>query len=385
VPIVSSSRRAALRRRLLSWWDAGHRDLPWRFPQHDADPYRVWLAEVMLQQTQVAAVIPYYRRFVERFPSLTTLAAAGEEEVLALWSGLGYYARGRRLHAAARAALARHGGLPADAVALRALPGFGAYTVGAVASIAFALPEACVDGNVARVLTRLGLLEGAPESPAVRDALWALARELVDPLRPGDWNQALMELGALVCVKPAPRCERCPLARLCRARRSGRERDVPPARARRASELLHLACAVLERGGDLLVARRPPGGLFGGMWELPSIEVAGGADARRQLRAALAARGLSAAVGPEVLRVERVLTHRRLVLAAHRCSVAGVAPEGEHLRFAAPAELAVLPIPTAVRRLLEALPRRTRDRAGARSTGSGALRNLAVGNGTDFD
>jgi len=360
----------------------GHRDLPWRFPQRAADPYRVWLSEVMLQQTQVAAVLPYYGRFVERFPSLTALAAAGEEEVLALWSGLGYYARGRRLHAAARIALARHGGLPADAAALRDLPGFGPYTVGAVASIAFALPEACVDGNVARVLTRVGLLEGAPESPAVRDAVWALARELVDPARPGDWNQALMELGATLCVKPAPRCERCPVAALCRARGAGRERELPPARARRAHVLLHLACAVMERGGALLVARRAAGGLFGGMWELPSVEVVGVADARRQLRAGLAARGFSAAVGPELLRVERALTHRRLVLAAHRCTLRAALPLGESLRFAAPAEIARLALPTAFRSLVAALPRTPRGRAGARPP---AARNLAVGNGTDFD
>jgi A/G-specific adenine glycosylase len=240
--------------------------------------------------------------------------------------------------------------------ALRALPGFGAYTAGAVASIAFALPEACVDGNVARVLARLALLEGAPDSPPARDALWALARELVDPARPGDWNQALMELGATVCVKPAPRCARCPVAALCRARGAGRERELPPARTRRAPVLLHLACAVVERGGALLVARRPMGGLFGGMWELPSVEVAGGADARRALRAGLARLGLASVVSGEVVRVERTLTHRRLVLGAHRCALRGVVRECEDLRFCAPAELVRLPVPTAVRRLLAALP-----------------------------
>ena len=375
-------RRRALRRRLLSWWDAGHRDLPWRFPQRAANPYRVWLAEVMLQQTQVAAAVPYYRRFVERFPSLIALAAASEEEVLALWSGLGYYARGRRLHAAARTALARHGGLPADLAALRALPGFGPYTAGAVASIAFAIPEACVDGNVARVLARLALLEGAPESTPVREGLWALARELVDPARPGDWNQALMELGAMVCVKPAPRCERCPVASLCLARAAGRERELPPARARRAPVLLHLACAVVEREGELLVARRTVGGLFGGMWELPSIEVAVGAEARRALRAGLAARGLSTAVGPEVVRVERTLTHRRLVLGAHRCALSAAVPEGQDLRFATPAELSLLAVPTAWRRLVAALSPAPSGRSGAHPAGA---RNLAVGNGNDFD
>ncbi|HYS82978.1 MAG TPA: NUDIX domain-containing protein, partial [Anaeromyxobacteraceae bacterium] len=346
--------------------------------------YRVWLAEVMLQQTQVAAAVPYYRRFVERFPSLIALAAATEEEVLLLWSGLGYYARGRRLHAAARAALARHGGLPADLAALRALPGFGPYTAGAVASIAFAIPEACVDGNVSRVLARLALLEGAPESRAVRDGLWKLARELVDPARPGDWNQALMELGATVCVKPAPRCVRCPLESLCLARAIGRERELPPARVRRAPVLLHLACAAVERGGALLVARRPVGGLFAGMWELPSVEVVGGAEPRRALRAGLASRGLPITVGREVVRVERTLTHRRLSLGAHRCTVRGEGPvpERQDLRFAAPAELAALPVPAAFRRLLAALALAPSGRSGAHPAGA---RNLAVGNGDDFD
>ncbi|MFL5274791.1 MAG: A/G-specific adenine glycosylase, partial [Anaeromyxobacteraceae bacterium] len=190
--LIPPSRRAALRRRLLAWWDAGHRDLPWRFPQHAADPYRVWLAEVMLQQTQVAVVVPYYERFVARFPTLAALAAAGEDEVLALWSGLGYYARGRRVLEAARAALERHGGLPAHVDALRALPGFGPYTAGAVASIAFGLPSPCVDGNVARVLARLFLVDAAPEDRAAVARLWRLAAELVPPERPGDFNQALM-------------------------------------------------------------------------------------------------------------------------------------------------------------------------------------------------
>jgi A/G-specific adenine glycosylase len=356
VPFVPAPRRAALRRRLLAWWDAGHRDLPWRFPQRAADPYRVWLAEVMLQQTQVAAALPYYRRFVERFPTLQALGAASEDEVLAHWSGLGYYARGRRLLAAAREALRRHGGLPGDAAALRALPGFGPYTAGAVASIAFALPEPCVDGNVARVLARLFLVEGAPERQDVRERLDGVARALVHPDRPGDWNQALMELGATVCAKPAPRCERCPVATLCEARRTSRERDVPPARARRTPQVLTLACAVVEEGGALLVARRPAAGLFARLWGLPSAEVEPGADPRRALRAALAALGVRARVGAEVGRVERALTHRQLALVAYACGARGAVAAREGVELASAARLADLGMPTAMRRLIEVLP-----------------------------
>src|SRR5512138_1183494 len=181
---MPAPRRAALRRRLLAWWDAGHRPLPWRYPQRAADPYRVWLAEVMLQQTQVRTALPYYARFVARFPTLEALAAAGEDEVLALWSGLGYYARGRNLLAAAREAVARHGGLPPSLEALRALPGFGPYTAGAVASIAFAIPAAAVDGNVVRVLARLFAVRGNPAAPRFRARIDALACELVGADRP---------------------------------------------------------------------------------------------------------------------------------------------------------------------------------------------------------
>ncbi len=176
---IPPARRAALRRRLLAWYDGGHRALPWRFPQRAADPYRVWVAEVLLQQTQVRAAVPYYERFVARFPTLEALAAAREDEVLALWSGLGYYARGRNLHAAAREALRVHGGLPASLDGLRALPGFGPYTAGAVASIAFAIPAAAVDGNVARVLARLFLVAGDPAAARTRSRLAALAAALV--------------------------------------------------------------------------------------------------------------------------------------------------------------------------------------------------------------
>jgi A/G-specific adenine glycosylase len=356
--LIPPSRRAALQRKLLAWWDAGHRDLPWRFPQRGADPYRVWIAEVMLQQTQVAAVVPYYARFVERFPTLEALAAAREEDVLALWSGLGYYARGRRLHAAAREALSRHGGLPADLEALAALPGFGPYTAGAVASIAFALPSPCVDGNVARVLSRLFLVEGAAEASETRDRLWSLAGELVPRARPGDFNQALMDLGATACAKAAPRCDRCPLTQACEARAQGREREVPRPRRRPSQRRLVLACAVVERGGALLLARRPGGGLFGGLWGLPSAEVAPGADAREALRAEMASRhGTAVAPGEELATVERALTHRRLVLRAYACGARGMRA-GEALRFASAAELDGCGVPTAMRALVRALPRR---------------------------
>jgi A/G-specific adenine glycosylase len=349
---IPSARRAALRRRLLAWYDGHRRDLPWRFPQRAADPYRVWLAEALLQQTRVEAALPYYRRMLERFPTLEALAAAPEEEVLARWSGLGYYARARNLHAAARQALARHGGLPASLEALRALPGFGPYTAGAVASIAFAIPAPAVDGNVARVLSRLFLVASDPATARTRARLHALATALVDPERPGDLNQALMELGATCCAPRAPACPRCPVASLCAARAAGRVAELPRPRRRPAPRALALAAAIVRRRGSILVGRRPARGLFGRLWAPPLAEIAPGADAARSLAAALRAEhGLDARIGPELAACERMLTHRALALRAFACEIDGV-PDGAGLRFATAAELEVLGVAAAVKDLL---------------------------------
>ncbi|BDG07492.1 A/G-specific adenine glycosylase [Anaeromyxobacter paludicola] len=353
---VPAARRAALRRALLAWYDAGHRALPWRGPQHGADPYRVWLAEVMLQQTQVATAAPYFRRFVARFPTLAALAAAPEEEVLALWSGLGYYARARHLHAAAREALARHGGLPRTVAELRALPGFGPYTAGAVASIAFAVPAAAVDGNVARVLQRVFALPGSASDAAVRREVAARAEALVPPARPGDFNQALMDLGATVCTPAGPACPRCPLAARCAARAAGRVAGIPAPRRRPAPAPLLLACAVVRGPRGLLLARRPARGLFAGLWAPPCAEVREG-EPRAALAAALAALGIPGDIGEERASLRRTLTHRALTLRAYHAVLRRPGPRGGggELRWAAPGELATLGLPTAARLLLERL------------------------------
>jgi A/G-specific adenine glycosylase len=359
---VPPARRDALRRRLLAWYDAGHRELPWRFSQHGADPYRVWLAEVMLQQTQVQAAIPYYERFVARLPTLEALAAAADDDVFALWSGLGYYARGRNLLAAARTAVARHGKLPASLEALRALPGFGPYTAGAVASIAFAIPAAAVDGNVARVLARLFLVEGDPAATRVRERLWALAGALVPAGRPGDFTQALMELGATVCSRSSPGCGRCPVAPLCAARAVGRAHELPAPRRRPARLERTLACAVVLRSGrpepgaraesrDVLLVRRPAKGLFGGLWAPPAVELENAAEPRPALREALRAAGVEGTIGEELAAVTRVLTHRQLTLRAFACRD-GAASAG---KFVALAMVRAAGVPTAVAALLGAV------------------------------
>ncbi len=354
--LPSPARRRALRRRLLAWWDAGHRDLPWRFPQRAADPYRVWLAEVMLQQTRVEAVVPHYRRFLARWPTLDSLARADDAEVLAAWSGLGYYARCRNLLAAARAALGRHGGLPASLAGLRALPGLGPYTAGAVASIAFAIPAPAVDGNVARVLSRLFLVPGDPRSPKVKARLAALAAALVDPVRPGDLNQALMELGAGACRPRRPQCARCPVAPGCAAREEGRVEAFPARVPRRKPVRMVIAVVRVERGGRLLLRRAPAGGLFPGMWGLPGLVVPEGEDPAGYLRRrAEAGLGLRLSVGREIASLTRVLTHRRLEFRIHAGKLLGAPPKGtDGWGFTSEADASRLPATSAMHRVIEA-------------------------------
>src|SRR5690349_6148043 len=240
--------------RLLEWYRAHRRDLPWR---RTRDAYGIWVSEVMLQQTRVAVVVPYWERWMERFPGAAELAAAPLDDVLACWSGLGYYGRARNLHAGAREVVARYGGrVPGEAAELRTLPGVGRYTAGAIASIAFGRREPLVDGNVARVLARVYAVEEDVKSTAGQKRLWQLAGELVPDEAPGDFNQALMELGATVCT-PAPRCEACPVAEACAARAAGRERELPVVGARAADAdkpLLRTVAAWMERRGRLLLA-----------------------------------------------------------------------------------------------------------------------------------
>jgi A/G-specific adenine glycosylase len=262
----------SLRRELVRWFARARRDLPWR---RTSDPYAVWISEAMLQQTRVEVVIPYYLRFMKRFPDVAVLANAPEEEVLAAWSGLGYYRRAKSLQAAARAVVERHSGsFPSERDALLALPGIGPYTAGAIASIAFDRQEPLVDGNVARVLARLFACDAAPDSAAERAELWALARELVPGKGAGDWNQALMELGALVCTPREPACERCPLSARCEAFRHGCVAELPRKKARPAAVPVELVVLAASDGERWLLERRPPTGRMAGMWQLPTVELA---------------------------------------------------------------------------------------------------------------
>ena len=295
-----------LRARLLAWFDEHARDLPWR---RDPSPYETLVSEVMLQQTRVETVIPYYERWLARFPDLAALADAPEDDVLRAWEGLGYYSRARNLHGAARAVRERYQGtLPSDYAALRDLPGVGDYTAGAVASIAFGEVQPAVDGNVKRVLARLFDME-APRPAVLRE----LAASLVDPRRPGDFNQAMMELGATICTPRAPACADCPVEAHCLARARGTVALRPAPRKRAAVPSFDLVTVVaLDARNRVLLRRRPDGGLLAGMWEFPSVALDPAADPDDQARSLATSLGEGVATSSLPLdRIEHVFSHRR--------------------------------------------------------------------------
>jgi len=266
---------------LLDWYQLHARDLPWRRTQ---DPYAIWVSEIMLQQTQVKTVIPFWQRWMNEFPSVIELAGASEERVLKLWEGLGYYRRARLLHAAARVIAERHAGqFPRNVDAIRELPGVGPYTAGAIGSIAFGLPEPILDGNIIRVLCRLEALGGDPKGRVMNEALWCQARRWVEAAGESGrreacshLNQALMELGATVCTPRSPACERCPLGESCRARKEGNAEAYPELGARVAVEAREFVVAVLERDGRVWLRQRASDVVNGGLWEFPNLEVKSG-------------------------------------------------------------------------------------------------------------
>ena len=305
---------------LLDWFDRHRRDLPWR---RTSDPYKIWLSEVMLQQTRVETALPYYNRFLEKFPTVADLARADVEEVLVLWSGLGYYRRARQLHAAARE-IATAGELPSTFEGLRRLPGIGDYTAAAVASIAFGVVVPVLDGNVERVLSRVLALDEDPRSSGARKKILAAAAGLLDPRRPGDSNQALMELGATLCTPRRPRCLLCPLLSGCRAAQDGDPERYPLPKEKREAERHRLLVAVVENGQGVLLFRRPDDStLLAGTWELPWVGLErDGVAAAGSPEAALAARyGGVWTLGPRSAGVRHGITHRDLEIDVHRAEL----------------------------------------------------------------
>ena len=346
---------------LLAWYATSRRDLPWRKTR---DPYAIWLSEIMLQQTKVDTVMPYYERFLATYPTVHALAEAPLDSVLAIWSGLGYYRRARMMHAGARA-VAESGAFPDDVEGLLRIPGVGAYTAGAIASIAFARPAALVDGNVARVFARLFAIEDDVRGGAGLARIWALAEALVARVpekRAGDWNQALMELGATVCAPREPRCASCPVRNLCAARARGTASELPRLAPKKPPVPVRRAALVAVRGEHVLLARRRVEGTFGAMWEPPSVDVALECD---DVTASSPAR-FAALVGARVASVEargtvtHVLSHRRMrvdvlsgVVSARRLR-APVAGDYDQIAWVALGDLGLRGITALARKILRA-------------------------------
>jgi A/G-specific adenine glycosylase len=305
---------------LLDWYDRAAADLPWRTTT--PDPYRVWLSEIMLQQTQVETVRGYFTRFVERFPTVQALAAAPLDDVLKAWEGLGYYSRARNLHACARI-VARdfEGAFPSDAAALQALPGIGRYTAGAIASIAFGQVAPVLDGNVIRVFARLTDLADDVRQPAVQNRLWALADSWVPPARTGDYNQALMELGRTVCKPRSPLCAACPIKAHCLAFARGTQAERPVKRAKAPTPHYDVTAGIIrDDAGRILIAQRPADGLLGGLWEFPGGKQEPGESLpdclQRELREEL---GIEVEVGGLFVVVKHAFTHFKITLHAFEC------------------------------------------------------------------
>jgi A/G-specific adenine glycosylase len=305
----SSAATVPWRSALLRWYRRHHRDLPWRATR---DPWHVWVSEVMLQQTRVSVVLPYYRTFVERWPDPAALARAPIDQVLRVWSGLGYYRRARQLHDAARTVVRDHQGrVPAAPDAFARLPGVGRYTLGAVLSIGFDQPLPVLDGNVARVLSRIEAIPASVRDPRGSRELWARAATLVPMRGAGTWNQALMELGALICTPRSPRCDECPVRARCRARELGRVDAFPPVAPRRASVRIRRAVVLVERNGRVLVTRRE-GPVLSGLWEPPGIDLDANDADRKSMRAALSRAGVQARLVSTGQIVRHTITHRRI-------------------------------------------------------------------------
>jgi A/G-specific adenine glycosylase len=339
---------------LLAWYGKAGRDLPWR---RTRDPYRVWLSEIMLQQTGVVAVIPYYERFLGRFSDVAALAAAPVEEVVELWAGLGYYSRARNLHAAARQVVEVHGGrFPQSLQELTALPGIGRSTAGAILSIAFDIPAPLLDGNVRRVLCRLFAWQDDPRSSAAEKQLWRWAEALTPAERPHDYAQAIMDLGATLCTPRSPACERCPLESLCRARALGLEEEVPRRRVKAAVPTRIQVALLLERDGRFLVCRRPLSGMLGGLWEFPGAPLDAGeapAQLAARLQRELGGGGEAVFAGG----VDHAYSHFKLDLHLYRLAAPAllVVAEGIESRWLTPAELADFPLHGAHRKALALL------------------------------
>ncbi|UYN90545.1 MAG: A/G-specific adenine glycosylase [Anaerolineales bacterium] len=328
---------------LLRWYHARKRSLPWR---ERPEPYAVWVAEIMAQQTRLETMLPYYQRWMRMFPSVQALAAAREQQVLNAWEGLGYYSRARNLHKAARHLVAEASGrIPRSAAGLRQLPGIGAYTAGAIASLAFGEDVPAVDGNAVRVLSRLFDVEEPVHTAAGQQRLWALAAKHLPAGQAAEYNQAMMDLGATLC-SPRPKCSECPLQAQCLANARGTQLLRPVKRRGAQLPVRHYAAALLWQGGKVLVLQRPARGLLAGMWEFPNVQVEQAGRAKTQLRSALL-RELSVKVDAGGLHVEleHTYSHFQARLRVYDCGlVSNEITTDRPYKWLAPRSLSRLPM-----------------------------------------
>lgn len=344
--------------RLLEWYAQNARQLPWR---NHPNPYAVWISEIMLQQTRVETVIPYFERWMKQFPTLEVLAEASQQEVLAVWEGLGYYSRARNLHRAAQLVVSDYGGtLPADLAPLRRLPGIGRYTAAAIAAIAFGLDEVALDGNVRRLMARLFDVSQPSNSAQGERRLRQLATENLPPAHAGDYNQAMMDLGATFCKPRQPACPTCPLTDLCLAYARGVQSERPVRLARPKLPHYTVTAAVIRRNGQVLIAQRPPNGLLGGLWEFPGGKTQTGEDLssalQREIREEL---GITIRVGESLGVYRHAFTHFRITLYAFDCVLEDGEPQPlEHtaLQWTAFADLSTYPMGKVDRQIASSLP-----------------------------
>ena len=351
---------APISEKLLHWYDQNARSLPWRF---DPTPYKTWISEIMLQQTRVETVIPFFERFIARFPEIGVLAAAEESDVLRLWEGLGYYSRARNLHKAARVMVEEYAGqIPADLAALRSLPGVGAYTAGAIASIAFGAAEPALDANIRRVGARLLDLHEPPGSEADR-ILWEFCRRILPSQRSGDFNQALMDLASMVCTPEAPTCHLCPLWSDCLAFQRGTAAQLPVRKPKAKIPHRLVLAAVITRGDEVLLAQRPADGMLGKLWEYPGgsvpEETPSLPNALRELM--LSRFGFRIDVGSPLGSYKHAYTHFRITLQTFRCELPGASPLPLPPGFAwAPiGELSTFPMGKVARQISHYLAKKT--------------------------
>ncbi len=315
---MDAGRNRCIQSRLVAWYLENHRKLPWR---ETRDPYRIWVSEAMLQQTQVNTVLPYYRRFLKRFPNLKELASADLETVLKTWEGLGYYARARNLHRAAQTVVQHHNGVvPNDPEIFRKLPGVGEYIASAVLSIAFDQPHAVVDGNVKRVLSRLFTIDAPVNQSSSYSLFKDAARALLTLEKPGTFNQAMMELGAMICRPRHPKCEQCPLPTACSAYQQKKADRYPKRISRPKTPQYHLAVGVVYKNGRVLITQRKPKGLLGGLWEFPGGEI----NEKETAEAACVKRikeevNLTVDIEEHLARVRHAYTHFKIIMDIFRC------------------------------------------------------------------